>query len=279
MTMDYGAGVAPKGSTMMGSYAISAAQATYKQSITALGTSSIKIGVTPMIGQNDVVGEIFRVQDSAQVTAWALSTPWMSTLAMWSINRDIAKTGLPLYASSQITQKDYDFARNFVKFTSGPELTTTVVKPTPTTTAKAVTVPTASRTYAIGTLPNLKPSTLVRLSARNIEESLTSSFESIIPLLNTTSKSSWNKKNICPLRRPHHLPTLRFPLHRLSIRYQSLYIRIHLRRSLGKPHMVRHPPHPHLPTHTRRNPLPNHLPPRPRRRYNPLLLILPLPHR
>ncbi|KAJ3035635.1 hypothetical protein HK097_004156 [Rhizophlyctis rosea] len=201
MTMDYGGGVAPQGGTMMGSYAISAAQATYKQSTTALGSTTVKIGVTPMIGQNDVAGEIFRLVDSVQVTNWALTTPWMSTLAMWSINRDIAKTGLPLYASSQITQKDYDFAKNFVKFTSGGAITTTITTPPVTTTTKPITVPTASRTYVIGKLPVLKPSTMIRLAARgveNVQEAVQHPLEFIGGIVNGSIKSEWKDRTFAP---------------------------------------------------------------------------------
>jgi hypothetical protein len=100
--MDYG------GAWDMGNAAISAAQGTYQQSVSAGMTS--KIGITPMIGVNDVAGEVFSLSDAQDVYDFAQRTAWVSSLGMWSSNRDVSKSG-PLYASSQITQADYAFAR------------------------------------------------------------------------------------------------------------------------------------------------------------------------
>lgn len=115
MAMDYGSDSAPNGATGMGGYAISAAQATYAQ-VNSVGLSS-KIGITPMIGQNDVADEIFRVADATQLVNFAKSTSWVSFLAFWSINRDTSVQG-PLYASSQISQNTFDFANVFKSYTS-----------------------------------------------------------------------------------------------------------------------------------------------------------------
>ncbi|KAI8818576.1 glycoside hydrolase superfamily [Fimicolochytrium jonesii] len=117
MAMDYGGGAAPNGATGMGGYAISAAQATYKQ-VQAAGFTATQIGITPMIGQNDVAGEVFRLADAAQLSTWASSTPWVGRIAMWSVNRDTSKKGA-LYASSQVSQADLDFVNTFKGFQSG----------------------------------------------------------------------------------------------------------------------------------------------------------------
>lgn len=96
----------------MGPAAISAAQGTYQQVVAAGMTS--KIGITPMIGVNDVQGEVFTLANAQSLYDFAQKTSWVYSLSMWSTNRDVSKSG-PLYASSQITQADYDFARIFSK--------------------------------------------------------------------------------------------------------------------------------------------------------------------
>ena len=58
MAMDYGPGSAPDGANSMGKYAISAAESAFNQ-VTAAGLTNFKIGVTAMIGKNDVAGEVF----------------------------------------------------------------------------------------------------------------------------------------------------------------------------------------------------------------------------
>lgn len=141
--MDYGSGVAPNGATGMGGYAIQAAQATYDQARSA-GLNT-KIGITPMIGQNDVQGEIFRLEDAKQLVEWAKTVDWVAEISMWSVNRDTSKLG-PLYASSQIQQGDYDFCRVLGAFEGGV-LTGPVGSGTTTTTSKsssAAATPTTS---------------------------------------------------------------------------------------------------------------------------------------
>ncbi|KAI8920267.1 glycoside hydrolase superfamily [Powellomyces hirtus] len=126
MAMDYGAGVAPNGATGMGGYAISAAAATYKQA-QAAGLKSAKVGVTPMIGVNDVQGEVFRIEDAAQLIAWTKTVDYVAEISMWSVNRDTSKSG-PLYASSQVKQNDYDYAKTLIAFETG---SSTLVPPPP----------------------------------------------------------------------------------------------------------------------------------------------------
>jgi chitinase len=47
-----------------------------------------KMGATPMIGQNDVAGEIFTLEDAAGLNKFAISKS-ISRMSMWSANRDI----------------------------------------------------------------------------------------------------------------------------------------------------------------------------------------------
>lgn len=151
MAMDYGAGVAPNGATGMGGYAISAAKAVYAQA-QAAGMKNFEIAVTPMvsrlpdmiycfvltiqilkIGVNDVAGEVFRLEDARQLVEFGKQTAWLGMLSYWSINRDISAFG-PLYKSSQITQKDFEFSgifKDFEQTGSSPSVTTTQAAPTP----------------------------------------------------------------------------------------------------------------------------------------------------
>jgi Cellulose binding domain len=91
MAMDYGDGVAPHPSSMMGTYAIDAATAADAQVARVLGISDHaawpKIAVTPMIGVNDISDEIFTVANARQLTAFAISKH-LAWLSMWSAGRD-----------------------------------------------------------------------------------------------------------------------------------------------------------------------------------------------
>ncbi|KAI9006014.1 glycoside hydrolase superfamily [Gaertneriomyces semiglobifer] len=144
MAMDYGGSAAPNGLSEMGNYAISAAQSTYKQA-QAAGLKSAKIGITPMIGQNDVAGEIFRIPDAKQVLQWAKSVDYVAELSFWSVARDTSKKG-PLYASSQIAQNDYEFSSIFKDFEDGaiipPESTQVPTLSSTASTRTAVSSPT-----------------------------------------------------------------------------------------------------------------------------------------
>lgn len=113
MTMDYGDVAAPNPMGRMGDYAIQAAQNTYQQ---ALGVKmNTKIGVTPMIGKNDVETEIFDQAAARQVAAWAKSTPWVRWTSFWSMGRDRwdpAETYVSIHSSS-IQQQPLEFTNIF----------------------------------------------------------------------------------------------------------------------------------------------------------------------
>lgn len=94
MTMDFGASK-PAG-TSMADASIQAAQATrgqvsglYRSHGENLGTDLLwrKIGITPMIGQNDLANEVFTLDDAATVQAFAIKEG-VGRVSMWSLNRD-----------------------------------------------------------------------------------------------------------------------------------------------------------------------------------------------
>ena len=92
MAMDYGDSAAPPAAKSMGEYAIDAANATFAQ-MTTLFTSQgqsfgwNQLGVTPMIGVNDVTSEVFTLQDADRLEIFARAKG-LGMIGMWSINRD-----------------------------------------------------------------------------------------------------------------------------------------------------------------------------------------------
>ncbi|MFJ9328540.1 cellulose binding domain-containing protein [Streptomyces sp. NPDC101230] len=119
MAMDYG----PAYSDDMGAYAIQAATATQAQIKGVLGLSEAAawkaVAITPMIGVNDVVTEVFTVEDATQVVKFA-QEKGVGRLAMWSGTRDKACPGGPKPAAdatcSSIDQEPLAFTKAFAAF-------------------------------------------------------------------------------------------------------------------------------------------------------------------
>jgi len=84
MTMDYGSSVDNNG--QMGLDAIDAAIATGKQ-LADLGLNA-KIGITPMIGVNDIASEVFTLANAQALVDYAKTDPHVAELSMWSVARD-----------------------------------------------------------------------------------------------------------------------------------------------------------------------------------------------
>jgi Fibronectin type III domain len=115
MAMDYGAGVDNGG--QMGLNAVNAAIATEKQ-LAELGLSA-KIGVTPMIGVNDISSEVFTLADAQMLVDYAQTDSNIMRLSMWSVARDNGNSAGAHYASpdsSGIAQHPFDFATIFHQF-------------------------------------------------------------------------------------------------------------------------------------------------------------------
>jgi chitinase len=109
MTMDYGTSVDNHG--QMGLDAIQAAQATEAQ-LHSLGLTA-KIGITPMIGVNDIASEVFTQADAQAVLAFAQSDPNVARLSMWSVARDNgsgAGTHSAAPDNSGVAQATYEFS-------------------------------------------------------------------------------------------------------------------------------------------------------------------------
>ena len=145
MAMDYGDSAAPNPANHMGEYAIDAANALFSQLKTIYQQQNITksdaqlwamVGITPMIGQNDVQTEIFNQDDAREVVAFA-QLQGIGRLAMWSANRDKTCTSgaSALYECAQIPQTANEFGLIFNAFAAaqGPTPTATLTR-TPSAT-------------------------------------------------------------------------------------------------------------------------------------------------
>lgn len=131
MAMDYGASAAPNPAGQMGTYAIAAATSVHAQLMAAYAAAAQpltpaqawrKVGVTPMIGQNDVPGEVFTLADAAQVVAFA-ETVDLPLVAFWSMTRDQPCPGGPSPWASpschSLTDPAWSFTNAFRAYTVG----------------------------------------------------------------------------------------------------------------------------------------------------------------
>lgn len=120
MAMDYG-GPAVADPFRMGDNAIAAANSTLAQLRTLYpGRNDAQLramlGITPMIGLNDVVPEVFTLADAQQVVDFAKQNR-LGRLAFWSMARDQGCPGGAATVSatcSGIAQQPFDFARVFL---------------------------------------------------------------------------------------------------------------------------------------------------------------------
>ncbi len=126
MTMDYGPSVGSYPD--MGELAISAAVAVHEQLESiylALGQTPgpddtwNRVGITPMIGVNDITDEVFLEEDAEEVLGFALEAG-VGLLAYWSANRDQpcdgGATGEVSSSCSGIDQERYGFLDAFLPF-------------------------------------------------------------------------------------------------------------------------------------------------------------------
>ena len=110
MTMDYGTNISR--GRKMGGLAVMAANGTHRQLQPI--DPAIKIGLTPMIGRNDVKVEIFSLEDARTVMDFARKTPWIRSVSFWSVNRDRPPTsGKGGNRSSGSEQEKWDFTKIF----------------------------------------------------------------------------------------------------------------------------------------------------------------------
>lgn len=114
LAMDYGP---PADPNLMGQNAIDAAAHTLEQ-MQNIHLDS-KLGVTPMLGKNDVSPEVFSQTDAQTLFQFAQNNSHIRLLSMWSVGRDRpcpAGAKVVAGACGGIEQKPYDFAHIFRKF-------------------------------------------------------------------------------------------------------------------------------------------------------------------
>jgi chitinase len=165
MTMDFGEYSAPDPAGKMAQYAIDSAESTKAQLQSIYPEKSASqvyamIGITPMIGQNDVAAEVFTLDDARKLTAYA-KEHGIGFISMWSLARDNGSGAGSHGASSTasgLVQEDYAFLRIFNALgvpsgtvTPRPVATTPIPSPSPTITASPSVQPwKADATYTAG---------------------------------------------------------------------------------------------------------------------------------
>ena len=129
MAMNYGDSAAPNPEGQMGDYAIEAAESLFAQMRDAYDTAGVPVtdaelwslvGVTPMIGQNDVRSERFYVEDAERLLDFA-DEVGMGFLSAWSANRDAPceTFGTLALTCSGVPQEPFEFSQILGQFTIG----------------------------------------------------------------------------------------------------------------------------------------------------------------
>ncbi len=116
MTMDYGDNSA-RGANGMSVNAIRAAEASIAQ-IKQIGLTA-RLGVIPMIGQNDVRAEVFTLADARKLLQFAQDNRPIARIAIWSGARDNGNCAGNKKASSTcsgVAQHSYEFSRTLNQF-------------------------------------------------------------------------------------------------------------------------------------------------------------------
>ena len=107
MTMDYGGSADP---LQMGPHAISAVNGATAQMLD--NGIRARLGIIPMIGNNDVKPEVFTLADAKLVADWAQANPVVMRLSMWSVGRDNGcAPGAVRGQCSGVPQQAYDFSK------------------------------------------------------------------------------------------------------------------------------------------------------------------------
>ena len=104
MAMDYGSANDNGGNMLLS--AQQAAQATRNQ-------TGDNVGITPMIGRNDVQTEVFTLQNATDLANWARGQSWINRLAFWSLARDNGSCPGQEWASpicSGVAQSQWEFS-------------------------------------------------------------------------------------------------------------------------------------------------------------------------
>jgi hypothetical protein len=115
MAMDFGDVEAPNPSGRMGMFAIQSARSTHDQLAPLLtGKTDAQVwntvGVTPMLGQNDLRSEVFTQTDMRQLLTFA-QQQHLGELSFWDVTRDGNACTGSLSRCTNITQTPFEFSR------------------------------------------------------------------------------------------------------------------------------------------------------------------------
>jgi chitodextrinase len=115
MAMDYGDVAAPNPSGRMGAFAIQSARSLHDQLVPLLpGRTDAQlwnlVGVTPMLGQNDLASEVFTQSDMRQLLTFA-QQQHLGELAFWDITRDGNACTGAVFRCTNIPQTPFEFSR------------------------------------------------------------------------------------------------------------------------------------------------------------------------
>ncbi|GHE68116.1 hypothetical protein GCM10014715_22170 [Streptomyces spiralis] len=80
------------------------------------GQAWAKVGVTPMLGQNDNASEVFGLSDAQQLISFAQQNH-LGEPAFWEMTRDANACTGGLSKCTDITQTPYQFSKMFAAFT------------------------------------------------------------------------------------------------------------------------------------------------------------------
>ncbi|KAJ3064033.1 hypothetical protein HDU98_000219 [Podochytrium sp. JEL0797] len=175
MAMDYFesslAYVDANGNSLMGKYAISAAQATYNQ----VGSQVGSIGVCPMIGINDDKAEVFQLSDATQLAQWVNTVNYVSFVAFWVAGADNAGNSDGKGAASGAYAKAIIAGLGSGSVVVPTKATSTAAVPVQTTTAVASTTKAAISTIAPAASATIAPTAVVQSTSAAIAPSSTPS--------------------------------------------------------------------------------------------------------
>lgn len=160
MTMDFGA--SKPASWSMSRAAESAADAAhgqldalYRNAGTDFGSETLwrKLGLTVMVGQNDIAGEIFTLNDASTMNSFA-KDKGLGRLSMWSMNRD--RTCSPNYPDlSKVSDSCSGVVQGSQLFSA--TLANDVALPTPTITPSSTATASSSATATATDDPATSP--------------------------------------------------------------------------------------------------------------------------
>src|SRR6185503_12800993 len=101
----------------MGPHAISAVNSATGQMLdngirARLGIIPARLGIIPMIGNNDVKPEVFTLADAKLVADWAQANPVVVRMSIWSVSRDNGcAPGVARGQCSGVPQQAYGFSK------------------------------------------------------------------------------------------------------------------------------------------------------------------------